>query len=385
MSKRRSRLVSFAFALLLVGVGVGGVLVAQRAETAVLQSQSGQVTSASLDPTEAGFRAFTTSTDTVLVLHTALADGGGAQLTSVSLLTEADADSGGSVITVPRTFVDPGASGLPLSQIFATSGVDAVVDELNVSLGIGFGEVVVLDASAWTALMIADLPLTLTLREDLVEPVDPAAADGATRIVLASGTRDFTLSEIATIAGHQNPEEPSLGIALRHQQIWTAWISRTAGSAEQPELLSQGTGFIELISSLSTAEVSYRTVATSTVVADRAQDTTYEADSDAIADVIAEIVPFPESAEPGDRASVFLLDTSLGTQDLLPFISGVARSGGLVTIIGNSDGVAEMAPEVQVHDELAAEVAAEIAERLGYGPPRLVPLTDASTAITVVS
>lgn len=385
MSKRSSRLVSFAFALFLVGIGVGGVLVAQRAETAVLESQSGQVTSASLDPTEAGFRAFTTSTDTVLVLHTALAPGGGAQLTSVSLLTEADADAGGSVITIPRTLVDPDASAVTLAQIFATSGVDAVVGELSTSFGIGFGEVVVLDAASWTSLMIADLPLTLTLREDLVEPVDPADPGGASQIVLASGTRDFTLTEIATIAAHQNPGEPSLGIALRHQQIWTAWISRTAGADERPELLAQGTGFIELISSLATAEVSYRTVATSTVIADRPEATTYEADTEAIRDVIAEIVPFPEPATPGDRPSVFLLDTSLGSQDLLPFISGVARSGGLVTIIGNSDGVTEMVPEVQVHDEVAAEVAAEIAERLGYGPPRIVPLADASTAITVVS
>ena len=385
MSDRRSRIISLTFLLFLGGVVVAGVLIAQRAETAILQSQSGEVTSAVLDPTEPGFRAFTTSTDTALVLHTAVVSNAGAQLIGVSLLAEADASAGGSVITVPRTFVDQEASGVPLADIFSSGGVDGVVSELNATFGIGFGEVVVLDAASWTSLMVADLPLTLTLREDLVEAVDPADPDGATQVVLASGTRAFTLTEIATIAAHQNPGEPSLGVALRHQQIWTAWISRTAGADERPELLTQETGFVELIGSLASAEVSYRTAETATVIAERPEDTTYEAAGDVIRDVIAEIVPFPESAEPGDRPTVFLLDRSLGVDDLLPVVSGITRSGGLVTIIGNTDGVTQMEPEVQVHDPAAAEVAAEIAERLGYGEPRTVSLDEATTAITVVS
>ncbi len=384
MSDRRNRSLSIGFLLFLAVIVGLGVLIAGRAETAVLQSQSGEVTAASLDPNEPGFRAFTTPNETALVVHTAIGDAG-AQLLSISLLTEADRGAGGSVITIPRTFVDPAGSGVPLGQMFSMSGVDAVVDELNSTLGIGFGEVVVLDAASWTALMVIDLPLSLTLREDLVQPVDPLNPTGATEIILAAGTRDFDLADVAIIAGHRNPGEPPLGVALRHQQIWTAWISQTAGADERPDLFTQETGFAALIGALASDEVSYRTIDTTTVAASNPAATLYQADSELIADLMAEIVPFPETTDAVDRPTVFLLDSSVGDADLLPVVSVVARSGGVVSIIGNGDGNGFEVKEVQLHDPAAAAVAAEIAERLGYPEPRTMTLEDAIAAITVVS
>ena len=196
---------------------------------------------------------------------------------------------------------------MSLSRLFEADGLDAVVDELNESLGIGFGEVVVLDAASWTGLMVADLPLTLTLRDDLVTLVNQADPDAATDLLLAAGTRDFALAEIARIAGHRNPGEPALGVALRQQQVWQAWISRTAGTEERPDLFQQSTGFARLIGALANAEVSYRVIDTVTRAASNPQNTTYDANSELIADLISRIVPFPDacllytSPSPRDR------------------------------------------------------------------------------------
>lgn len=399
-AQRRNFLLSTGFFGFLAIIGVLAFWVGTRAETAILQSQAGEVSTFSSDPTAPGFRAFTTTSDTALVLHTAVRAGVGADLVGVNLLTGADGAGGGSVVTIPATFVNPDGSGVPLAGLFATSGLDAVVDELRVAFQIGFGDVVVLDASSWTGLMIADLPLTLSLRDDLIQPVggsEAAAVDGgagdsaaggeptATEVVLAAGTRDFALAEIAVVAGHRNPGEPSLGVALRQQEVWRSWIARTAGTAERPELFEQESGFAELIGELASAEVSYRTVATLTVPADAPEATTYEADLDSIADLISQIVPFPTATELVDRPSVLLLDPSLGAVDQLPVVSAVTRAGGLVTVLGNGDGVTALEPEVQVHDQSAFAVAREIASRLGYGAPRAVPLDDATTAITVVA
>ena len=384
--QRRNLLLSSGFFGFLVVIAVIGVWVGTRAETAILQSQAGEVSTFSSDPSAPGLRAFTTSSDTALVLHTAVRAGVGAELRGATLLTGADGAGGGSVVTIPATFVNPEEAGVTLADLFATAGLDAVVDELALSFQIGFGDVVVLDAASWTGLMIADLPLTLSLRDNLVQQVEGDPADeAATEVVLAAGTRDYDLAEIAVVAGHRNPGEPSLGVALRQQQVWRAWISRTAGTAERPDLFEQETGFARLIGDLASAEVSYRTIATLTLPADDAAATIYEADLDSIGELISQIVPFPETTRLVDRPSVLLLDTSLGAVDQLPVVSTITRAGGLVTVLGNSDGTTAIELEVQIHDESALGVAREIAERLGYGVPRSVPLEDATTAITVVA
>ncbi len=395
MTAKRSLMLSSGFLLFLLAVAAVAWWIGTQAQSAILQSQAGEVSSFSVDPNEPGFRAFTTTTETVLVLHTAVRAGVGAELVGVTLLSGGDGGGGGTAVTIPRTFVDPGSSGVPLAELFAADGLDAVLGEMRSVLGIGFSEVVVLDASSWTGLMIADLPLTLTLRNDLVQAANESTADGAspdgtttqlaTEVLLAAGTRDFDLTEIALVAGHRNPAEPGLAVALRQQQVWRAWISRTAGADERPELFEQETGFAKLIGTLASGEVAYRTIDTVTIPAEDPEATLYEAQGEPIADLVAQIVPFPESASPGDRPTVLLLDPAVADGGSLEVISAIARSGGLVTILGNAETGVALEPEVQVHDPLAAEVAEEIADRLGYPMPRIVPLEDATTSITVIA
>ena len=371
--------IGFLFVLVaLTGAGYG---VFRAAQTAVLESQSGSISEFSLDPAAPGFRAFTEATPTALVLHTTVSPGVGAELVGVTLLTAADGDAGGTVVTIPRTFVDPGSSNTALSELFASEGLDAVTNELRSSLGIGFGEVVVLDASSWTTLMTADLPLLLSLRTDLVAPSD----DGESRSVLLSeGTREFNLTEIARIGAHRNPGEPSLGVALRHQQIWQAWIARTAGTDDRPDLFQLESGFVDLIGTLASAEVSYRVIPTVTQSEPGGEDTLYLAVMSAIDELISSIVPFPEQAFPGERPSVLLLDSSGGEVDQGPVVSSVTRAGGLVTILGNSESGADRTNEVLLHDGDAGSVATAIADSLGFAPPRWVPLDDSTASITVV-
>lgn len=368
----------FTFLLVLGGIGY---LVGRAAQEAILESQSGSISQFSLDPTAPGFRAFTEPTPTALVVHTAVARGGGAELVGVTLLASADGDAGGTVVTIPRTFVDPEGSGRPLSEIFETEGLDPLTRELRQTFGIGFADVVVLDASSWTTLMQADLPLDLSLREDLV--VD-SPGEGEDRVLLAAETRPFELAEVALIAAHRNPGEPGLGVALRHQQVWQSWISRTAASVDRPDLFLVELGFVDLIGSLASGEVSYRVVPSTTVVAPDPVETTYVAKSSEIADLIARIVPFPEPAETGSRPEVLLLDATFGEVDTAPAIESVVRAGGRVTILGNTEAGSATPTDVQVHDDAASDVANQIAWRLGLEAARAVPLLDATAPITVV-
>ncbi len=380
-SSRRSKLLSCGFFVVLLGLSGVGYRVGLTAQDAILESQSGSISQFSLDPTAPGFRAFTEPTPTALVVHTAVASGVGAELVGVTLLTSADRHTGGTVVTIPRTFVDAGGTNRPLSEIFANDGLDLLTAELRHALGIGFADVVVLDASSWTTLMQADLPLQMTLREDLV--LD-SPAEGQERVIVASGTRAFDLLDVARIAAHRNPDEPGLSVALRHQNVWQAWISRTAASTERPALFQLESGFVDLISSLSSGEVSYRVIPFTTTAGDTPGATTYVGRTDQIADLISQIVPFPESAEAGGRPEVLLLDATFGAVDSTNVIEAVVRAGGRITILGNTEANSTAVSEVQVHDSSALSVGEDIVELLGLGPVRMVPLDDATASITVI-
>lgn len=380
-TSRRSKVLSAGFLLLLLALAGTGYRVGLAAQDAILESQSGSISQFTLDPSAPGFRAFTEPTPTALVVHTAVARTGGAELVGVTLLTAADGDTGGTVVTLPRTFVDPTGTNRPLAEIFASDGLDPLTSELRHALAIGFADVVVLDASSWTTLMQADLPLQMTLREDLL--LD-SPGDGEDRVLVAAGTRAFDLVDVARIAAHRNTNEPGLSVALRHQEVWRSWISRTASSAERPALFQLETGFVDLIGSLASGEVSYRVLPSTTLATEDPAGTTYVSKPDEIADLIAKIVPFPESAEAGARPEVLLLDATLGAADTAPVIEAIVRAGGRVTILGNTAAGSDAVAEVQVHDAAATEVGNEIAELLSLGAPRLVPIEDATAPITVV-
>lgn len=367
-------------AILVILAGVG-YRVGLAAQDAILESQSGSISQFSLDPTAPGFRAFTAPTPTALVVHTAVAPGLGAELVGVTLLTSADGEAGGTVVTIPRTFVDEGGTNRPLSEIFVTAGLDSLATELRGALGIGFADVVVLDASSWTTLMQTDLPLDLTLRDDLILA---SPSEGQDRVLVESGTRAFELLDVARIAAHRNQGEPGLAVALRHQNVWQAWISRTASSTERPALFQLESGFVDLISSLASGEVSYRVVPFATVVGESPEATTYVGNDDRIADLISQIVPFPQSAEAGDRAEVLLLDATFGAADSGKVIESVVRAGGRITILGNTEANSDAISEVQVHDASATAIGEHIVELLGLGPVRMVPLDSGTTSLTVV-
>ena len=120
MTRRRSRAISLWFVYFLVVIGVVGLTIGGRAQTAILESQAGVVSTFTLNPSAAGFRAFTTSSETALVLHTAVSGNAGAVLVGATFLAEADNESGGTVLSVPATFADPALSGQTLAQLFST-------------------------------------------------------------------------------------------------------------------------------------------------------------------------------------------------------------------------------------------------------------------------
>ena len=370
------RTATIIFALCLVGVVAAGTFVALAAQEAILDSRSGSVSEAILDPSAPGFRAFTEATPTVLVAHTSQAISG--ELVGATILTPADASIGGTVITVQSTFL-PDSSSPSLRDLFARGGLDAVASALGEAIGAGFTSTIALDGASWASLIGDDLPVTLTLRTDLVDTQGDVG-----QVVVLAGTREFEGDEIADIVTHQNSSEPSLGVALRHQEVWRAWISQTQDSTDQTALVEFDAGLADVFAALENGEVSFRTIPTVTLATDATENTTYLANESAIETLFAQIVPFPNEIVPGNRPPVLLLDSTRGEVPSGPFAEAITRSGGRVTILGNTTEEPEVANRVQFHDPAGAELARGIGRALGVTDVEEVPVDDATTSVTVI-
>ena len=370
------RTATIIFALCLVGVVAAGTFVALAAQEAILDSRSGSVSEAILDPSAPGFRAFTEATPTVLVAHTSQTISG--ELVGATILTPADASIGGTVITVQSTFL-PDSSSPSLRDLFARGGLDAVASALGEAIGAGFTSTIALDGASWASLIGDDLPVTLTLRTDLVDTQGDVG-----QVVVLAGTREFEEDEIADIVTHQNSSEPSLGVALRHQEVWRAWISQTQDSTDQTALVEFDAGLADVFAALENGEVSFRTIPTVTLATDATENTTYLANESAIETLFAQIVPFPNEIVPGNRPPVLLLDSTRGEVPSGPFAEAITRSGGRVTILGNTTDEPEVANRVQFHDPAGAELARGIGRALGVTDVEEVPVDDATTSVTVI-
>ncbi len=354
-----------------MGVVAAGAFVGLAAQDAVLESQSGSVSEVILDPGAPGFRAFTESTPTVLVAHTSAIGG---ELVGASILTPADASIGGTVITVHSTFRTDESSPA-LLNLYNRGGLEEVASTLGEVIGTGFTASLVIDGATWASLIGDDLPLNLTVRTDLV------SSQG--EVVLLGGTREFSGEEIADIVTHQNSGEPSLGVALRHQEVWRAWVSQ-ATSANNSALSDIDGEFAQVFAALRSGEVSFRTIPAITMSRAVTENTTYIADDQAIRALFAQIVPFPSEVVPGDRPPVLLLNASGGEVDEAPFVEAITRSGGRVTILGNATGDPQIVNRVQLHDPVGADLASMISSALGASVPEDVPLEGATTSVTVI-
>ncbi len=373
MTMDRGRVVSAAFGVVLAGVVVGAWFVAQAAQDAILDSQAGAVVEMENDPSAPGFRAFTEPTPTAAVLHTTVTADGIAELRSVHVLI-ANAAGGGTIVTVhPNAAIDP---ALPtLEERFRDDGLLSTLDGLQMMFGVGFVETVVLDAASWTTLMQKDLPLTLSLRSDLIE-IDRA---GNERVLVGEGSRPFELDEVAIIASHRNPGEAPSGLAERHRQIWQAWISRTAAADEPPPLFRVGQGFVELVALLASEEVVYVDAHTQ----GDAQESG-EVDVPALFEVMESLVPSPRPPVGVADLTVMLLDGTGGETDLRGVAHSVTRLGATVAIVGNTDAI-RAETTLRVHAAEGTEPyrqAAALAEVLDV-PVVNAPSSDTSVVATM--
>ena len=346
---RRWRPVAYTLSLaLLIGAGAILSVIGYR----VLRSSTeGRTVDPTLGPDEPGFEAFVEPSPTMLVL-TRSADG---SLSSAALLALRTEDSGTSVVVIPTTMLvgEPGAENT-LAQVVQDGGGAAALAAVANRLGIGIAEVVELDDAQLAALVAPVAPLTVR------------NSDEATGFPV--GDIQLTAEEVGPFLSVLGDGERETDRMLRQERVWNAWASSLAlaGPAGVPGEVETGIG--RFLAGL--AENARQAESLPVTEQPSVAGTSYVVDQAALAPLLADAVPFPTAAEPGDRLRVRLLD---GTGD--PTLTArvapqLVAAGAEIVLIGNATDLNQQTSEVIYHDARFEDVSDFMLYGLGTGSKR---------------
>jgi hypothetical protein len=372
---RRWPWTSIASAVVLVALFAAGTALAYAGTRIIRSSTVGEVVEPVDDPAAPGYEAFVEPTPTLAVLH----DSGGS-LDAITVLALSNADEGGGgVVIVPTRVVDdlPLFGVAPLETAYDLGSTPQVQGEIiGDLLGIGIDEVVVVDAARW---------------EGLVEPVallvlrNPTDLEVDGEVVFPAGEIELAASEVAPYLEVRSEEESELARLFRHQLVWRAWIEAVAEAGTPdavPGELESGLG--SFVRRLAEGEVEITTLPVERSAAPAEGDEpTYVPDVPAIEALVADLVPFPRSPRPGERARVRVLS---GTEDVQASrrVAGLLPPVGTeVVIVGNATSLDQETTTIAYVGPEHRETAEEIRDVLGVGEVLVDPRPSDVVDITV--
>ncbi len=373
------------------------------------------------DPGAAGYRAVVTPTPTLLVVHR----GPDGQLGGIAMLASSGGSGGGAVLLVPTGLLADQAANRPrtLRAVYADEGVPGVEKALNRLFRVGFGATVTADARDWVTAAQADAPLEVDNPDELL------GADG--EVAFRAGPLELSAEEVEPFLRLNNADEDERGQLYRAQLLWQAWTA--TGSAGETPAAGEGEseaapdptaslgamvadlrrGRVEVLTlpvDLADADTLARlddaarfgvngapgtsagTVgdpsnstgsSTSPAGSNTALRTVFVAEEAAVRTLVASLVPFPTSAQPGDRVRVRLLDGIGDSGQVINLASVLVPVGAEITVFGNADNFGYAATVVEYFDQAQSENAQTMATALGLASATFSPAGDASVDVSI--
>jgi hypothetical protein len=350
---------------------------------AALDEGGGQVASGATDTAAPGYQALVSPTPTLAVLGEA-SDG---SLSTVTLLAASgDGGRGGGMLFVPTRLLTEAGAGRtqPLSEVYAAGGVEATTAALRGTLRMGIDRTVTVDDARWAQLVAPVAPLAVDNSDELTR----TGPGGQTEVVFRSGRLQLRGDDVATYLELRNTGEDERAHLYRHELLWRAWLAAVAERGDDAAVPGEvGSGLGGMVRELARGEVRYATLpvdAVEPLTGGGAGTVDQRLDREAAEELLAEIVPFPTSGEPGDRTKVRLLD-GLGDPGLARAASSVlVPAGAEVTVFGNADRFDYATTEVRYYIPARREAAAAMAAAVGAGEPVLQEDQTDTVDVTVI-
>jgi hypothetical protein len=336
----------------------------------VLDSNDGRLVNRVTDPAAPGWEAIVEPTPTDLVV-TVDADGTMAGA-SVLVLT---GQGSGAVLQIPAETLVPitvdgvKLPGISLAYEWTLTGLDGVRARVGDLLNLELTDAQAITAPEWAALVGQAGTLA-------VNSPDPAV-DESGRVVFPQGTIQLAPADVANYLSVQGRSESDLARLVRVEAFWKAWLGAvgSSGGAALPDPVDQGLGLF--LGTLGSEAVRYEILPVTSEPGPGGE--VYLPIDDDVAEVVAELVPFPRGA-PGMRPTVRVLD---GTGQLDHGVDAavvLGASGAQVEVIGNATDFGVSTTEITYYDPALADDAERLRDALGVGS---VEQSDQKSAIDI--
>ena len=344
----------WGFPLVVLAVIVWSTVLLLDGLQTILDSEEGRTREAITDPAAPGFEAFVEQTWSMLVVTEDEAGG----LAQVAVVAVADRErGGGTVMLIPPELVATGCStgACHLDDVYRDGGVEALHAVVAGHLEVEFTDTTLLTPPRWATLVGPVAPIPVEVEHDLIE----TGPDDTTVIRFPAGEALVAADDVVAFMAFPN-EGADQDRLQRQGIIWRSWLAqvRTGGNTavNLPGI------------DLPIVEVAAALAAGPTVVVDSIWS--YSGgepvvDPARLEQRILDMFPFPIPLQPGQRATVRLLNGTGDPSFDAPAREAVRRAGADVIVLGNFRNDHVIQTRVGYRDPEMAEKATALAAALG--------------------
>jgi len=339
----------FVFPVLLLALVIAIPVLMLTGWNLLLQSKEGKFEVANRDEKAPDYRAITPPTPTMLLIQ--VDDTG--KLAGLTVLSQTS-DSVGGIMMIPTTTV-PAEGKAPFDKVFADSGQAALVSAVQELLGVGLGEVQVIDSSQWASLLTNVGSLSF---------INPGPVDVPPMGLFPKGQIVLEPAAVGAFLGTPSPSGDDLDRLRRNEVFWNALLSKLA--ATTPSLPGDPEkGLTRFLPLLAKAQVAVQTLAVKPVPTADRKATLYLAE-DAPAQ-IAKLIPFPIGATPGSRVGIRVLDGTGKLEHGVAALPALVKGGAQITGIGNAANFDYQTTQIIFYDDARKDAADRLRLALGVG------------------
>ena len=351
---RPATLWRWGFPLVVLAIIVWSTVLLLDGLQTILDSEDGRTRQAITDPAAPGFEAFVEQTWSMLVVTEDAAGG----LAQVAVVAVADRErGGGTVLLIPPELVAAGCSTGPcrLGDVYRGGGVEALHAVVARRLEVEFTDATLLTPSRWATLVGPVAPIPVEVEHDLIE----TGVGGTTVTRFRAGEVLVTADDVVVFMTFSD-DGVSQDRLQRQGIIWRSWLAQvgTGGNtaANLPGI------------DLPVVEVAAALAAGPTVVVDSLWS--YSGGEPAVDPArlesrILDMFPFPIPLQPGQRATVRLLNGTGDPSLDAPAREAVRRAGADIIVVGNFRNDHVIQTRVVYRDPEMAEKATALAAALG--------------------
>jgi len=344
----------WGFPLVVLAIIVWSVVLLLDGLQTILASEEGRTREAITDPAAPGFEAFVEQTWSMLFVTEDEAGG----LAQVAVAAVADRErGGGAVMLIPPELVATGCStgACRLDDVYRDGGVEALHAVVARRLGMEFTDATLLTPSRWATLVGPVAPIPVEVEHDLIE----TGAGGTTVTRFPAGEVLVSADDVVVFMTFSD-DGAGQDRLQRQGIIWRSWLTQV------------GTGGNTAVNlpgiDLPVVEVAAALAAGPTVVVDSLwsySEGEPVVDPARLEQRILDMFPFPIPLQPGQRATVRLLNGTGDPSFDAPAREAVRRAGADVIVVGNFRNDHVIQTRVVYRDPEMADKATTLAAALG--------------------